>query len=137
MLHFTSPTKSIGSRIRIHNNDEKDHDGWYFLLPSLLVCLCGNGFKPANLKSTGSNKLKKGRRPTTISKAFMFCHARHRSQSCNNTVYRYQCCGSVTIFFGSGSGSHFSPSFGSGSEKIVTDPDPTSKKFRIQFRIRP
>ena len=35
-----------------------------------------------------------------------------------------QCCGSVTIFFGSGSGSHFPPSFGSGSEKIVTGTDP-------------
>jgi hypothetical protein len=48
-----------------------------------------------------------------------------------------QCCGSVTIFFGSGSGFHYPPSFGSGSKKIVTDPDPTSKKCRIQFRIRP
>jgi hypothetical protein len=45
-----------------------------------------------------------------------------------------QCCGSVTIFFGSGSGSgsHFPPSFGSGSKKIVPDPDPTSNKFRIR-----
>jgi hypothetical protein len=39
-----------------------------------------------------------------------------------NMRYRFrntwrQCCGSVTIFFGSGSGSHFPPSFGSGSKK--------------------
>jgi hypothetical protein len=39
-----------------------------------------------------------------------------------------QCCGSETFFFGSGS--HFPSSFGSGSYL-------TSKKFRIQFRIRP
>jgi hypothetical protein len=42
----------------------------------------------------------------------------------------YLCCGSETIFFGSGS--HFPPSFGSGSGSYLT-----SKKFRIQFRIRP
>jgi hypothetical protein len=37
--------------------------------------------------------------------------------------------------------SYIPPSFGSRSKKLVTDPDPdpdpSSKKFRIQFRIRP
>jgi hypothetical protein len=41
----------------------------------------------------------------------------------------YQRCGSETIVFGSGFGSHFRLSFGSGTSL-------TSKKLRIQFRIR-
>jgi hypothetical protein len=50
------------------------------------------------------------RKPLTI-KSNQWNHFAGQLQS------REQCCGSVTIFFGSGSGSHFTPSFGSGSEK--------------------
>jgi hypothetical protein len=55
----------------------------------------------------------------------------------DKNVGKNQCCGSVTIF--SDPDPIFRRVLDPDPKKIVTDrdPNPTSKKFRIQFRIRP
>jgi hypothetical protein len=79
--------------------------------------------KPAVRISLLKQKFKKTLAPESGPNGVLFDDKKTEGQKS-----RDQCCGSETIFFGSGS--HFPSSFGSGSFL-------TSKKFRVHFRIRP